>query len=67
VQEREKPALLGGADAEDLGATGRAGSLGGGSAVLHLDGLGSFDFFLGATLYTICLHGTPPMTTLLLG
>ena len=62
--QTENSVLLAGADAEDLGATGRAGALGGGATILHFNGLGSLDFSLGATLYTISLHVQPPTTKL---
>ena len=48
------PALF--ADAEDLGAAAGALPLGGGSAVLHDDGLGILDLNLLAALDTVGLH-----------
>ena len=48
------------ADLEHLGATNGANALGGGAAILHGDGFGVLHFPLGAALYTITLHGTPP-------
>ena len=67
LRQTGKSGLLAGADTEDLGAAGRASALGGGAAVLHFDALGSLHFFLGATLYAICLHDEPPTTKLHVG
>jgi len=52
-------------DLEHFGAANGADALGGGAAILHGDALGALHFPLGAALYTITLHETPPLVILL--
>ena len=51
-------------DTEHLGAANGADALGGRTTILHGDGLGALHLPLGAALYTITLHGTPPLVSL---
>ena len=67
MAQTEKFGLFTSADAENLGAADRARTLSSGTTVLHFDDFRGLDFSLGATLYTICLHDTPPMPKLSIG
>ena len=48
---------------EHFGAASGTDALGGRAAILHGDALGVLHLPLGATLYTVTLHGTPPLVS----